>query len=317
MLLRVSVSDSEKPVSLASLGETSQQPTISRQGTRLVYAVWTWNPDIWRAEVSGRDRPRPAVKLIASTRVDDNPQYSPDGSRIAFASDRSGNNEIWVCSGDGSNPVQLTSLESSSGTPRWFPDGRRIVFDSLKEGQADLYVIDTDTRVPRRLTSDASDDVTPSVSSDSKGIYFSSKRTGRWEVWRIPAEGGQAVQMTREGGSIPFESPDGKFIYFQKTVGDSDVWQVPVAGGKETRVLGPAGKFAVVADGIYFIEPGSPGYLGGKPLKFFSFAKGTAEKVFDIHSPHNGISVSPDGRYVLFSQVDPFVCDLMLVENFR
>jgi Tol biopolymer transport system component len=288
-----------------------------------VYAVWTWNPDIWRAEVSGWDRPPPAVKLIASTRSDDNPQYSPDGSRVAFASYRSGNEEIWVCNGDGSNPVQLTSLESHSGTPRWFPDGRRIVFDSQKEGQPDIYVIDTDTRVPRRLTSDPSDDVTPNVSHDGKWIYFSSTRTGRWELWRLPSEGGQAVQMTHEGGVIPFESPDGKVVYYQKTLGDSDVWKVPVAGGEETKVLGPAGgfQFAVVADGIYFIEPGPPGSAGwikGNSLKFFSFAKGTAEKVFDIkYGLDMGLSVSPDGRYVLFSQADPFECDLMLVENFR
>jgi hypothetical protein len=53
-------------------------------------------------------------------------------------------------------------------------------------------------------------------------------------------------------------------------------------------------------------------------LKFFSFAKGTAEKVFDIkYWPQIGLSVAPDGRYVLFSQMDPFVQDLMLVENFR
>ena len=323
MLWRVSVSDSEKPVLLASLGKTSYQPTVSRQGNRLVYQVWTWNSHIWRAEVSGGTKPLAAVKLIASTRQEYNPQYSPDGSRVAFSSDRTGNQEIWVCNGDGSNPVQLTSLETSSGTPRWFPDGRRLVFDSQKEGQAEIYVIDTETRVPLRLTSDPSDDVTPSVSHDGKWIYFASRRTGRWEVWRLPAEGGQAVQVTHEGGAIPFESLDGKKVYYQKKLAASDVWQVPVAGGEETRVLGPAGQlqFAVVADGIYFIEPGPPGYAGwikGNSLKFFSFAKGTAEKVFDIkYLPQVGLSLSPDGRYVLFSQVDPFGVDLMLVENFR
>ncbi len=228
-----------------------------------------------------------------------------------------------MCNGDGSNPVQLTSLGSHSGTPRWFPDGRRIVFDSQKEGQAEIYAIDTDTRVPRRLTSDPSDDVTPSVSHDGKWVYFASRRTGRWEVWRLPAEGGEAVQLTHEGGFLPFESPDGKVVYYQQTLGDSDVWRVPVAGGEETRLLGPAGgfQFAVVTDGIYFIEPGSPGYAGwikGNSLKFFSFAKGTAEEVFDIKfKPEGGLSVSPDGSYVLFSQVDPFGVDLMLVENFR
>ena len=323
MLWRVSVSDSEKPMLLASLGTTSSQPTVSRLGNRLVYQVWTWNSHAWRAEVSGGTKPLAAVKLIASTRQEYNAQYSPDGSRVAFSSDRSGNSEIWVCNGDGSNPVQLTSLESSSGTPRWFPDGRRIVFDSQKEGQEEIYVIDTETRVPRRLTSDPSDDVTPSVSHDGKWIYFGSTRTGSLEVWRLPAEGGQAVQVTHEGGAIPFESLDGKKIYYQKKLADSDVWQVPVAGGEETRVLGPAGQlqFAVVADGIYFIEPGPPGYAGwikGNSLKFFSFAKGTAEKVFDIkYLPQVGLSLSPDGRYVLFSQVDPFGVDLMLVENFR
>jgi Tol biopolymer transport system component/serine/threonine protein kinase len=320
VLWRVSVLDSEKPVPLASLGETSHQPTVSRQGNRLVYQVRTGDVDIWRAEVSGRDRSRPAVKLIASTRLELTPQYSPDGLRIAFQSARSGNAEIWVCNGDGSNPVQLTSFESSTGTPRWFPDARRIVFDSQKEGQADIYVIDTDTRVPRRLTNDTSDDVTPSVSHDGKWIYFSSIRTGRWEIWRLPAEGGQAVQITHDGGTMPFESPDGKVIYYQKVSGDSDVWKVSVAGGEETRVLGPVGafQFAVVLDGIYFIEPGPPGYVGGNSLKFFSFAKGTKEKVFDTkYEPAIGLSVSPDGRYVLFTQGYPFVEDLMLVENFR
>ena len=156
------------------------------------------------------------MKLIASTRDDSNPKYSPDGSRIVFDSRRSGNAEIWVCNADGSNPVQLTSLESTSGSPRWFPDGRRIVFDSEKEGQPEIYVIDIDTLVPRRLTNEPSDDVTPSVSHDGKWIYFSSKRTGRLEVWRLPAEGGEAVQVTHEGGIQPFESPDGKVVYYQK-----------------------------------------------------------------------------------------------------
>jgi serine/threonine protein kinase len=191
MLWRVSVSDSEKPLFLASLGKTSYYPILSRQGNRIVYQVWTWNPEIWR--VSGRDRSRPAEKLAASTRAEINAQYSSDGSRIVFQSDRSGNSEIWVSNSDGLNPVQLTSLESSSGTPRWFPDGKRVVFDSQKEGQSEIYVIDTDTRVPRRLTSDPTDDVTPSVSHDGNWVYFSSTRTGRWEIWRMPAEGGLAV----------------------------------------------------------------------------------------------------------------------------
>jgi hypothetical protein len=122
------------------------------------------------------------------------------------------------------------------------------------------------------------------------------------------------------------ESPDGKAVYYlvpdPPDVYSPDLWKVPAAGGEETRVLGPIGglAFAFAAKGIYFIQIGTRVGVGstGNSLKFFSFANGTSEKVADIKlNPQVGLSVSPDGRYVLFSQIDPFVCDLMLVENFH
>ena len=122
------------------------------------------------------------------------------------------------------------------------------------------------------------------------------------------------------------ESLDGEMVYYlvpdPPDVYSPDVWKVPAAGGEETRVLGPVGAlaFAFAAEGLYFIDIGTRLYGGstGNSLKFFSFAKGTAEKVTDIKlNPQVGLSISPDGRYVLFAQIDPFVCDLMLVENFH
>jgi Tol biopolymer transport system component/serine/threonine protein kinase len=318
-LWRVPLSGSEKPQPLSSVGPVDVQPTISRQGNRLVYAHWTADEDIWRVEVSGRARFSPPVKLIASTRVDTAPEYSPDRSRIVFTSDRSSHNEIWVCAADGSDPVQMTSLESSSGSARWFPDGRRNVFDSSKEGHTEIYTIDITTLLPHRLTNESSDDVTPSVSPDGKWIYFASRRTGRFEVWRMPAEGGEAMQVTRNGGSWPLVSPDSKEVYYLGPDG-VDVWKVAGGGGQETRVLGPVWEFAVAAEAIYFIETGTGFYKGstGTSLKFFSFAKGTTKKVSYVKlQPSNGLSISPDGRYVLAALIDPFVCDLMLVENFR
>ena len=69
------------------------------------------------------------MKLISSTRVDGDAQFSPDGKKIAFTSNRSGNDEIWVCDSDGSNAQQLTSLGTGNcGGPRWSPDGERIAF---------------------------------------------------------------------------------------------------------------------------------------------------------------------------------------------
>ncbi|HYV32242.1 MAG TPA: hypothetical protein VEO53_14205, partial [Candidatus Binatia bacterium] len=68
--------------------------------------------------------------------------FSPDGKKIAFGSDRTGSEEIWISASDGSNPVQLTSFGApSTGTPKWSPDGKQIAFDSHKVGHSDIYVV--------------------------------------------------------------------------------------------------------------------------------------------------------------------------------
>ena len=128
------------------------------------------------------------------------------------------------------------------------------------------------------------------------------------------------MQVTRNGGSWPQVSRDSKEVYYLAPPDAVDVWKVAGGGGQETRVLGPVWEFAVAAEGIYFIETGTGFYKGstGNFLKFFSFAKGTTKKVSDVKlQPSNWLSVSPDGRYVLAALTDPYLCDLMLVENFR
>jgi Tol biopolymer transport system component len=106
--------------------------------------------------------------------MDTNPQFSPDGSRIAFTSSRNGQVEIWVCDSDGSNPVQLTELNRNSegGTPRWSPDGRYLAFDSTKAGRSDIYVVPAQGGPVRRITPEASHEDMPSWSRDGKWIYF-------------------------------------------------------------------------------------------------------------------------------------------------
>jgi Tol biopolymer transport system component len=251
----------------------------------------------------------------------DSPQYSPDGRRIVFASDRSGSTEIWVCESDGSNPLQLTSFGGPlAGTPRWSPDGRQIAFDARPGGRAAIYVVSVQGGRPRRLTTGASNDVTPSWSRDGKWIYFASDRTGSWQAWRMPAEGGQAVQVTKKGGLAAFESPDGKTLYYAKGQNAPGLWKLPVQGGEETPVLEQLGAgywdyWAVMEDGIYFYDAGT------KAFEFFSFA---TRKITRIAKPekepfrHNaGFSVSPDGRWILCSQIDQDMSNIMLVENFR
>jgi Tol biopolymer transport system component/DNA-binding winged helix-turn-helix (wHTH) protein len=320
-LWRVSASGSDAPRLLTLAGEHGRWPAISPRGDRLAFARdYAHDQNIWRLDLSV-SKPGKAIRLIASTRNDYVPQYSPDGKRIVFISQRTGGDEVWVCSSDGSGPVQLTSLGAAiTGCPRWSPDGARIVFDSNAVGTFDVYVINASGGQPKRLTDHPADDAVASWSKDGRSIYFVSNRTKSWEVWRMPAGGGTATQVTRNGGYVAFESVDGEVLYYAKQLEEGKLWRMPVRGGEETELLDniEGGGYSVLDKGIYFIRPPAAG--GSPTLQFLDFARGNIQQIASIPNLAiwRGLSVSPDGRSALYTQDDQVPgSDLMLVENFR
>jgi Tol biopolymer transport system component len=169
------------PEPMATGGERGSDLTISRKGNRLAYTLDSaGNTDIWRIELSSSTgRGSPPTKFIASTREEADPQYSPDGKRIVFVSNRSGSDEIWICDADGSNLVQLTHFGGPrGGSAHWSPDGRQIAFDSRPEGRSHIYLISSEGGRPERITAGDSDETVPTWSMDGKWIYFSSNRNG-------------------------------------------------------------------------------------------------------------------------------------------
>jgi Tol biopolymer transport system component len=261
------------------------------------------------------------VPLISSTQIDLYPAYSPDGRKIAFGSTRSRASEIWVCSSDGSNAVQLTT--SGGGVPKWSPDGRTIVYRGGGGGpNTSVHVISADGGVPRRLTTGPFIDKRATFSRDGRSIYFPSNRSGTWEIWKIPASGGTPVQITLDGEDreCPQESPDGKFLYYEKGYPTQcSIWKMPVRGGEETIVLDSVhctGGWAFWKDGIYFFRPADA--KGHSDIYQYEFASGKTSKVLTIEKPvFYHIEASPDGRSILYTQNDQDGSDLMLVENFR
>src|SRR6266852_1622341 len=302
-------------------GQDGVEPSI--RGNQLVYVQRKLNHNIWRRNLNSSVPASPPGKFIASTRMESGPQFSPDGSKIAFESTRSGAYEVWLCSSDGSSLMQLTHLKPSvTGTPRWSPDGQQIVFDSRPAGNPDIFVINVQGGPPRQLTSEPSDEAVPSWSRDGHWIYFASDRTGgSWEVWKMPSTGGPPVQVTRSGGFAAFESPDGKFLYYAKGFNVPGLWRVPTSGGDEVEVIGSLeagywGYWAVVDNGIYYLDTATkPG------INFFDTATHRSTRVFDLeNSPARedpGFAISPDKKTILYTQLDASYSDIIRVEHFR
>jgi eukaryotic-like serine/threonine-protein kinase len=317
-LFRISASSSGKPQRLAGVGEDGSELAVSHRARRLVYTRELIDNNIWRVEVPGSDgKMSSPIKLISSTRVDEDAQFSPDGKKIAFSSNRTGSFEIWICNSDGSHAQQLTSLGVFCGGGYWSPDGERIAFDSILAEQWDVFVTSSSGGKPTRLTSDPASDLWSRWSRDGRWIYFASDRSGEYQVWKVPAGGGEAVRVTRKGGFAAFESPDGQWIYYTKSDGASKLWKMPRDGGEETQVLESVvwGAFAIVNEGIYFIP--RPDAAGRHSIRFFNFATKRIWSISTIGTPQGHLSVSPDGRWILYSQIDQMGSDLMLVENFR
>jgi serine/threonine protein kinase len=320
-LFRLPLSKAAKPVRLGVTGD-AVATAISRQGNRLAYELRRQDANIWRVEISGSGAtPMQATKFISTTRWEMEPRFSPNGTKIAFSSSRSGPSEIWICNRDGSQPLALTSFGNApTNRPRWSPDGQRIVFYSDARGNRDIYVVDAEGGGLRQLTEHPSIDTNPDWSADGKWVYFQSNRGGSKRVWKVPVTGGDAVPVGDISESSPVESPDGKFLYYDKGWPDTyGIWRVPTSGGAETQFIDlvhPTGGWIVFADGIYFIS--RPNEKGVSYIRFKDFATGSDRVVVPIEGRVDwGLSVSPDRRTFLYSLSDESGSDLMLVENFR
>jgi Tol biopolymer transport system component len=273
-----------------------------------------------------------AASFISSTRDDASPQFSVDGKRIAFVSNRSGSPEIWAINSDGSNAVQLTSFAGPSvTTPRWSPDGERIAFDSNAAGEFDIWIVGASGGKPERMTIDPANDGDPSWSHDGQWIYFDSARAGAQQVWKIPASGGEAIQVTRDGGYAPVESPDGKFLYYVKRQTATSLWKIPLQGGQPIEVLESLNDYlnlAIVPSGVYFVPLRQAAHTRvfsypGSSIQFLDFGTGQIrtianfDKAISLYGGTDGLAVSPDGRWILYTQIEQAGSELMLVENFR
>jgi Tol biopolymer transport system component/tRNA A-37 threonylcarbamoyl transferase component Bud32 len=303
-------------------------PAVARRSNRLAFQQTIQTHNIWRAARIPPNGPKTTranlsgTPLISSSQTNSDMRYSPDGKKIAFASQRTGIAEIWVADSDGHHEVQITShFAKSCGSPSFSPDGAGLVFDCSEGAETDIFTSSLRGGPPQRLTSDHSSFV-PGWSRDGRWIYYThnSSAHGGLQIWRMPSGGGPAEQLTKNGGHEAKESLAGGVLYYTKDPdGAGGLWTVPLEGGAETRVAGIPDLFRrnwdICLGGIVFIKQHDD------TVQFFDFQIRKAVPVFTPEKAlplfTRDLAISPDGRWILWSQVDVDTKDIGVLDHFQ
>lgn len=294
-----------------ALGSGAESLTASSKASLVAYVTATEQESIWRRALRSPTVLAPAEKFISSSRRDNSPQYSPDGSHIAFVSDRSGSWEIWMCDADGSHTMQLTKFGGPPlGSPKWSPDGRSLAFDALVGPHSAIWILEAEAnKAPRKFSQEDFEDLIPTWSRDGQWIYFLSKRSGSNKLWKRPVRGGPAVLVTPDSGLDATESEDGSALYYQH--GQGGLWRKAneeIAGTPIPELVGvlPFRNWELTRGGIYLTASAGD---GPPVLSFFKFVSKEllqlgqldGEKVDGTPS----LTVSPDGHWLLYAQREP------------
>jgi Tol biopolymer transport system component/serine/threonine protein kinase len=303
---------------LAELGDSPMSMDLSRDGHKLVYSRRTYDSNVWRLDL---DQPAGkairTTRVLASTRWDENPSLSPDGSTLSFESNRGGYSEIWLASADGADVRPLTNLHTGTSSPLWSPDGRSIAFNALRNGRPNVFIVPAQGGEPRELTLESTEAIQPVWSPDGQWIYFCSLRSGAREIWRIPAQGGDPERITRHGGFDVAFSPDGRWIYFSRErAASTSIWRATATGADETLVIPSAigGHVFASQRRLYFNQ--TTNGSNSCEIRVLDLATGKIKTIGTTDRLlRSRLAVSPDERSIYFTQIDEDGMDLMLVPD--
>ncbi|HUK36147.1 MAG TPA: amidohydrolase family protein [Vicinamibacterales bacterium] len=276
-------------------------PVASPDGSRVAFAALG---DLWTLTI-GDGTPR---RVTDDAFVDTDPAWSPDGSALAFASDRAGNMDIWVHDLRTGSERRLTSLPDADMAPAWSPDGKWIAFvDKNAYEQGELYVVASQGGTPRKLHDRVFGAGYPSWTPDGRFVitsglqaYSSRYREVMNYYWAVPVDGGPAklvvptehVPIGKRSGDGPLISPDGRQIAY---VSNDYLFVAPIDAA--ARPSGPPRQLTrELADSISWAGNDRILYIATDRLKLVSVADGSTRDVPADLTWHRKI---PQGRLVV------------------
>jgi len=295
------------------------QPTVWHD--RLAYETHENTGTVGRVSLNKSFTELPQTP-IASTRYDHAGRYSPKGDSIAFLSNRSGSDELWMAEADGDNPRQVTHLGVNSLSDlAWSPDGRVI---AVCTPPGKVYVVSVETSQPRlafdgQINSSEPYPDTLAFSRDGRFLYVMGRPGNRYELLRVPADGGHPTIVLGELLPKFVESQDRQTLFFSrpktsKVAGAPGIWKRAVTGGPEEYVLAAAsGIWDLGPDGIYLLNQDA------RTIERYSFSGKRIQTVTKLGSfvLGNRMSISPDGRWATFDYNVRNSIEIEMVRGFR
>jgi Tol biopolymer transport system component len=325
-LWRVNVDGLGPPERIELAGPGAIRPSVPRTGDRLTFTRIFEDRDIYRVEPG-----RSPESVARSSTSESNVQFSWDGKRIAFCSDRASDSaEVWVANADGSATRQLTRGPGLiQCSPAWSRDGGHIAFDSeAPDGSWHIWTVDDEGGSLHQVTGDPGDQNHPTWSRDGQWIYYAWRQPGdpdfwRRDIWRTNVRTAVKEPVTETGqAAVARESLDGTTLFYRNTMPGGPLMAKPLAGPIQTLIQCVAGTaVSVTRAGIYYLpcqatRPTTPIVHLLDPATGTDREAGQLEN-YSYQPTPGAFTVSPDGRVILYERLVRSGGNLMMIEHFK